>query len=83
MHLIKNLTASPMDLPGGIVLPAFGEVSYPHDTSILSFSPALHITPVEDDPLEPFRVEYHRLTGKRADRRWSEERLFKELEAAE
>ena len=86
-HTIRNLTPSPMDLPGGRVLPAFGEVTMeltPLDAIVLGHSLAITVSPVEDDdPLEPFRAEYERLTGKRADRRWSEDRLFSEIEKAD
>jgi hypothetical protein len=85
MTKLKNLTNSPFDLPGGHILPANGEwegeLPEPYLLA-LKASPAVKV--VEDeDPLEPFRAEYKRLTGKNADRRWSETRLFEEIEKAD
>lgn len=85
MTKLKNLTNSPFDLPGGHILPAKGEwegeLPEPYLLA-LKASPAVKV--VEDeDPLEPFRAEYERLTGKRADRRWSEETLFSKIEEVE
>lgn len=84
---IKNLLNSPVDiqtLSGPIVLAAHEE------REVHGFPPsydrlyrASSFFSVEDDPLEPFRVEYERLTGKKADKRWSETRLFEEIEKAE
>lgn len=79
--IIHNLTNSPYDLPGGHILPANG--SWTGDlpeayVEALRMSPTVRIE--EADPLEPFRAEYERLTGKRADKRWSETRLFEEIE---
>lgn len=85
MTKIKNLTNSPFDLPGGNILPANGEWEGELPEAYLlalKASPAVKV--VEDkDPLEPFRAEYERLTGKRADKRWSEETLFAKIEEVE
>lgn len=84
MTKIKNLTNSPFDLPGGHILPANGEwegeLPEPYLLALRA-SPAVEV--VDEDPLEPFRAEYERLTGKRADKRWSETRLFEEIEKAD
>lgn len=86
MTKIKNLTNSPFDLPGGHILPANGEwegeLPGPYLLALRA-SPAVEVVDEDSDPLEPFRAEYERLTGKRADRRWSETRLFEEIEKAD
>jgi hypothetical protein len=85
MTKLKNLTNSPFDLPGGHILPANGEWEGELPEAYLlalKASPAVKV--VEDeDPLEPFRAEYKRLTGKNADKRWSEETLFSKIEEVE
>lgn len=81
MLTVHNLTNSPFDLPCGHILPANGSWSGElPDAYLLALkaSPAVRIE--DEDPLEPFRAEYERLTGKRPDGRWSELRLFEELE---
>lgn len=84
MTKIKNLTNSPFDLPGGHILPANGEWEGELPEAYLlalRASPAVEV--VDEDPLEPFRAEYKRLTGKNADKRWSEETLFAKIEEVE
>lgn len=84
MTKIKNLTNSPFDLPGGHILPANGEWEGELPEAYLEALRASPAVRIEDsDPLEPFRAEYERLTGKRADKRWSETRLFEEIEKAD
>lgn len=81
MLTVQNLTHSPFDLPGGHILPAYGTWSgeLPEAyVAALRASPAVRIE--DEDPLDEFRAEYERLSGKRADRRWSETRLFEEIE---
>lgn len=87
---IKNLLNSPVDiqtLSGPIVLAAHEEREIqgfpPSYDRLYRASSFFEVTESEADPLEPFRVEYERLTGKKADKRWSETRLFEELEKAE
>ena len=82
--IVHNLTNSPYDLPGGHILPANGSWTGELPESYLAALRASPVVRIEDaDPLDSFRAEYERLTGKRADRRWSEERLFTEIENAD
>jgi transcription antitermination factor NusG len=83
MTKLKNLTNSPFDLPGGHILPANGEWEGELPEAYLLALKASPAVKVDEDPLEPFRAEYERLTGKRADKRWSETRLFEEIEKAD
>lgn len=86
MPTVHNLTKSPFDLPGGHILPANGSWTGELPEAYLlalRASPAVEVLEEDSDPLEPFRVEYERLTGKRADKRWSETRLFEEIEKAD
>lgn len=81
--IIHNLTNIPFDLPGGHILPAngsfTGELPEPYVLALRA-SPAVRVD--DSDPLDEFRTEYERLTGKKADRRWSEDTLFAKIEEA-
>lgn len=82
-HTIRNLTPSPMDLPGGRVLPAFGEVTMeltPLDALVLGHSLALSVQEVSADNLDQWRDMYRELTGDEPDKRWSEATLMKRIE---
>lgn len=84
MPTVHNLTNSPFDLPGGHILPANGSWTGELPEPYLVALRASNVVRIEDeDPLEPFRAEYKRLTGKNADKRWSETRLFEEIEKAD
>ena len=84
MPTVHNLTKSPFDLPGGHILPANGSWTGELPDAYLVALRASSVVRIEDeDPLEPFRAEYKRLTGKNADKRWSETRLFEEIEKAD
>lgn len=80
---VTNLSNGAIDLPGGNIVPAngdwTGEMSK-HDFDIFGMSSVLTVEPA-DDPLQPFRDEYERLSGKPANKRWGEDRLFQEIEA--
>jgi len=85
MTKIRNLTGSPYDLAPGVILPAFGEVDADlpdYLVDILSAVPGVEVVVTTAEPLEEWRKMYHELTGKDADKRWSEKRLIEEIEKA-
>lgn len=85
MTKIRNLTGSPYDLAPGVILPAFGEVDADlpdYMLEILAASPGVEVVVTAAEPLEEWRKMYHELTGKDADKRWSEETLISKIEKA-
>lgn len=79
MAQIKNLTGSPIDLPSGRILPAYGETEATEADGILRHSPAVAFVETEDT-LEQWRAMYKELTGKGADKRWTEATLTARIE---
>jgi hypothetical protein len=80
---VTNLSKGAVDLMGGNKVPANGTWTGEMDDlhiSIFGASTVLTVEPA-DDPLQPFRDEYERLSGKPANKRWGEDRLFQEIEA--
>lgn len=83
---VTNLSNGAVDLPGGNIVAAngtwTGEMSK-QDFDVFSLSSMLAVEEAgeAEDPLQPFRLEYERLSGKPANKRWGENRLFAEIEA--
>lgn len=99
MIRLKNATNSPYDIQtkqGMKVLPAQAELECELDPAyldILKLSFAVEVVDgnqkaakrpePSEDPDETDSVKYERLTGKKPDGRWSDERLAAELEKLE
>lgn len=81
---VKNISKSALDLPKNIRLFAGKEWTGEMDPAYVAAfeaSKQVSVTRVDDaDEEDAFREEYRRLSGKRADRRWSPERLLEEIE---
>lgn len=77
MTTIKNLTGGPIDLPSGRILPAYGETEATEADGVLRYSPAVAFV---DDSLGQWRAMYKELTGKDADKRWTEATLTARIE---
>jgi hypothetical protein len=79
MTVIKNLTNSAIDLPGGRILPAYGETEATDADGLLRYSPAVAFIE-SDDTLGQWRDMYKELTGKDADKRWTEATITARIE---
>lgn len=89
MKKITNKVGSPFDvqtLSGPAILPAFGSLEAEFDSGYLQiicvgghiFVDDTPVPEVEPD-LSELQAEYRKLSGKDADKRWSEKRLADEI----
>lgn len=74
---VQNISNSPLDFPGGTKLPVNG--TWTGDlpdayVAALRVSPAVTVS-------SGIRDDYIELTGKEPDKRWSEQRIAREIEA--
>lgn len=78
---VQNLTNSPFDLPGGALLPAKGSFTGDLPDAYVTALRASPAVSVSDGDSTSLRDDYIALTGKEPDKRWSEQRIAREIEA--